>query len=345
MFFVTGLHQNTGVNVANTEKIRTGLSLRLYVPTSRGFKQFHVLRIWIFNMCKFEFMNRTLIITIIAAVVFFAVSSVTDASAAPNDLYMEQTFESVPAGTILRKDDAAYTDQYGYQWENLQLRSAFHDNQHITAADPDGGNNVVYKAYLKYGKGYRTEIEPDADKQDCINSSNYENCDYWYGWRMYIPSNFEYDSKWEVVGQWNTYGSMFGNGIPALKIHLWEKDLKVTVRWNNNGTLDNKVTYREPYKRLKGKWTNFVVHARWANNPTGYFKMWMNGKVITDYKGPLSFGQPYGPPSWAVGIYKRVWDIAGLYEAGTVRDDRTLYFDDLRWGKSSATYNDVAPPK
>lgn len=290
-------------------------------------------------------MNRMLMYTIIAAVAFFAVTGVSDVSAAPSDLYMEQTFESVPAGTKLRKDDAAYTDQYGHLWENLRLRSAFHDNQHTTAADPTIGSNVVYKAYLKYGEGYRTEIVPRADKQGCINTSNYQNCDYWYGWRMYIPNNFKYDSKWEVVGQWNTNGSVFGGGIPALKIHLWEKDLKVTVRWLNNGTLDEKVTYREPYKPLKGKWTNFVVHARWANNSSGYYKMWMNGKVITNYKGPLSFGQPIGPPSWAVGVYKRVWDIAGGYEAGTVHDDRTLYFDDLRWGKSSATYDDVAPPK
>ena len=37
---------------------------------------------------------------------------------------------------------------------------------------------------------------------------------------------------------------------------------------------------------LRGRWSDIIVHVRWTHRDTGTFRVWVNGKMTYNYRGP-----------------------------------------------------------
>lgn len=92
----------------------------------------------------------------------------------------------------------------------------------------------------------------------------------------------------------------------------------------------------------KGRWTDFVIKFKFSYGIDGFFRIWKNGKEVHKFsgnticKGKDTSGAKSTLPFLNATIYKANWkhhpDIT----------ERTVYYDEIRVGDSSASYDDVA---
>lgn len=81
-----------------------------------------------------------------------------------------------------------------------------------------------------------------------------------------------------------------------------------------------------------GVWHDFKVYAVWSTEPDGQIKIWLDGTLVTDYRGKTGFDAKMGP------IVK-----IGLYSWQPIEAKYSLYFDDYARGDSEASLL-PAPP-
>lgn len=148
----------------------------------------------------------------------------------------------------------------------------------------------------------------------------------WYG-MSYYPENWIKDTSPEAVTQWQSK-----KGIsPPLAI------------WSNNGYWE-LVVFGTIHRKIApietDKWTDIVVHVKWATGSTGLVEVWKDGVKMVTYSGQNSY---IGYPGnyMKCGIYKWPWAHLDKYKSITTK--RVIYFDEIRIGNELATYNDVKP--
>ncbi len=152
--------------------------------------------------------------------------------------------------------------------------------------------------------------------------------DYWYGLSLLIPEDFVPPQKRDaVVFQWHTQA---GGPSPVLAIRVQGDEWVIT-----SDALPDK---RRRMKRLpmkKGVWTDWVVHARWASTPTGFWSIWKDGVEVLNEKDIVTqYPEKLGP-------YAKF----GQYHSVDETEKNTVYADEYRVGGPGSSYEEVAPPK
>lgn len=108
--------------------------------------------------------------------------------------------------------------------------------------------------------------------------SNKPGDEYWYGWSIYLPKS---------------YPNVYPTKVALGQFHQDESH-PVWMFQNSAGGyhLDDQVLgYSRKYYRLidedelRGVWHEVVVHARWAKDDTGFFRVWVNGEYAVNYSG------------------------------------------------------------
>jgi hypothetical protein len=91
----------------------------------------------------------------------------------------------------------------------------------------------------------------------------------------------------------------------------------------------------------KDKWHAYVLHVKHTAGSDGLVEIWRDGQKILNHAGPNSYpiNDTYHLPFWKLGIYKSYWN--GTRTSTT--NKRVLYFDDIKMGNETATYNDMVP--
>jgi len=69
--------------------------------------------------------------------------------------------------------------------------------------------------------------------------------------------------------------------------------------------------------------------------------VWQNGKLVQTINGPNTYNDKVGN-YFKLGIYKWVW-MPEKDKGISTTTEREIFYDDVRIGDESATYNDVAP--
>lgn len=117
-------------------------------------------------------------------------------------------------------------------------------------------------------------------------SDNYEGNEYWYGWSLYLPSDFP-----DLYPVNQTLGQFHQEGNPrGCSSFLFEKS------WNSF-VVDRQVECQAKQvidlikeDQLIGKWNKFEVHAKWSNKNDGYFDIYVNGELKYNYEGRTMYG-------------------------------------------------------
>lgn len=147
---------------------------------------------------------------------------------------------------------------------------------------------------------------------------------YWYGWSIYFPTDYPNISPTKVaLGQFHQ-----------------EKSHPVWMFQNSSGGyhLDDQVygstrQYHELIDEsdLRGKWHRIEVHANWAKNDTGFFKVWVNGEQKVDYSGEtITASKTY----FKYGIYR---SYLSRYKATKGVDDvptQIVYYANVKRAKT-----------
>lgn len=180
----------------------------------------------------------------------------------------------------------------------------------------------------------------------------------WYGLRLYVPKDWDFKAGAgdDIVMQWHAIltdelksrkeedgGS---RNFPVLSIAI--ADDKWEIRRAFGDPLKpgrDKQLLAEPV--AAGRWTAWVVHARWSNGAEGLVQIWKDGKLVKEAAGPNNYDVPAHTPYFKTGIYHPSWktksaDLFAKQQQGL--KERVIYAADIKLGDEKAAYADVAPP-
>lgn len=207
---------------------------------------------------------------------------------------------------------------------------------------------------------YRAEIQT-TDKANPARAGQ----DIWYGWSFYnssVPGFDREDSLRLVFGQW----TMGGDANPAIRlIQLGEgegnwdtcrpgicagpekangdvvlqlEDMRRTFGWGAREN-DGYVCRLFDMEESQRQWVDLVMQTNFSQTPDGYLRVWVNGALKCDYKGPV-----VSPTSLAEGNSPR--HRRGVFSSYTKRWTDThgkrpkptlvVYYDEFMIGKTRA---------
>ncbi len=172
----------------------------------------------------------------------------------------------------------------------------------------------------------------------------------WYGWSMFVPADYSPDGLGLIVHQHTLYPPKEGRNLRpicgAAGHHLTiGGDGSLSYALQHQGGSDTeceKFKIFDSLDQYKGKWIDFVMHAKWTGNSDGFFRLWVrdaNGAwsaPTVDYKGATWWNDEGAGPNFKMGAYTGDPGRSGS-------KTRLIYTDEYRRGSARASFEDVAP--
>ena len=226
--------------------------------------------------------------------------------------------------------------------------------------------SLTEKGYKKYGmqvvnkkdghpvRAGKKSIRFEARAGDCGVTPEWSDCDrdrerhelsgkrmsggeWWYAWSIFLPKDFIniypaklalgqfHQEKGHVVWMFQKQGYTSGG--------YWIANACVLPE-----TLDRILTQDEMIE----KWNDFLVNVKWSKKENGFFKVWLNNKLVYDYKGATKTKEK---TYFKFGIYRSY--LSRRYEEakynvnekwikykGKKIPTQIVYFDEVRAAKS-----------
>jgi hypothetical protein len=150
--------------------------------------------------------------------------------------------------------------------------------------------------------------------------------DYWYGLSIFVPEDFVGPTKSNaVLFQWHTQQ---GGPSPVLAIRVQGGEWLI----NGNATEKRRTLARLPL--VKGRWTDWVVHARWSAKEDGFWTIWKDGtEVVNERDIVTQYPEALGPYA-KFGQYHSVGEVP----------QNVVYFDEYRVAGPDGSFAQVSPP-
>ncbi len=156
----------------------------------------------------------------------------------------------------------------------------------------------------------------------------------WYGFSVFLPEDWAPEPRYVLVSQWHARPDEGEPGrSPPLGLLVSGESWKLWSRWDDRpltpagADLHLTELWTGPIER--GRWTDWVIHARWSFGPDGSLEVWKDGERIVEHAGPNCYNDRRG-------LYFK-W---GLYHT---QRNRGLFNDELRIGDHWASYACVDP--
>jgi len=143
----------------------------------------------------------------------------------------------------------------------------------------------------------------------------------WYAFSVLVPKDFPIVDNRLVISSCKQ--SDVSRPLTAQRF----RNGKHTLTVESQG---RKREFRLPKLPL-GKWVDFVCHARYSPSEDGLFELWMDGRRVASYTGPLADPVNKNAFYHKIGLYRDRW-----------KDPMTIYFDNYAMGNS---YESVDPAR
>ncbi len=185
------------------------------------------------------------------------------------------------------------------------------------------------------------DCENDRERTEMSSHKNhilYNGDENWYRWSIFFPKNYEVMHPiWMTFGQFKQIGCH-----PVFSFNIGEYATYSEASFFQHMTgryaraVDGAGLQTHITRNFRGKWLDIVVHAKWSHSNEGRFKFWVNGKLISDYKGKTLW------------CYKGIYFKYGVYRTGVSAVPEkyrhtTVYSDGIRISKSGEGMFDPLP--
>ncbi|MGW7579410.1 polysaccharide lyase [Streptomyces sp. NBC_00400] len=177
----------------------------------------------------------------------------------------------------------------------------------------------------------------------------------WYGFSIYLPANWQADPQSSILAQWHAVlidpGKTPGNGDggPPVSLSVSGGHWRMKINWNTQSGISKGPGSGHKTIDLgaitPGKWTDFVLHAKWSNTAAGLAQLWKGGRQVVNYSGPTDYKAQVGP-YFKLGIYHPGWKSfkKSSYEQDTAATGPIVVYDDaVRTVEGPSSYAKVAP--
>ena len=85
---------------------------------------------------------------------------------------------------------------------------------------------------------------------------------------------------------------------------------------------------------MRGKWTDFLVHAKWSRKKDGFFVMYVNGRKKYERRNINTFSPTTSAVSFTIGIYQSYRNPDGSFIIGKeyypIDETQIVYYDEVR---------------
>lgn len=221
--------------------------------------------------------------------------------------------------------------------------------------DMDGSDTVIRFELRKDDPDVHSSRRSEINMRG-KNDKIPQNCERWYAFKIFIPSDYETDTASEILAQWHgspdTGIDENGDQIllepytnPCLALFLTNDNWSFRVVWDSekisNGTTADKYSIGS-WPVTKGEWTSWVFHIKWGWNSSHntILEIYKNGELIANCNGKPNASNDDLAPYFKLGIYK--WDWAG--ETGTsITDKRIVYYNSFKIGDENCSLEDMTP--
>lgn len=173
--------------------------------------------------------------------------------------------------------------------------------------------------------------------------------EYWYGWSMLIPEDFDFSGSYSIVAQMASYPNQSyrkfkcgANGPYMVITSDGSLDFRLQFAGRKEDSDCIKYMLIQDISEYRGKWLDFVINAKWTGNDDGFLKMWLkaddnNYFQKINYRGPTWWNDEDEGPYFKMGLYMGDPGWKGPSE-------RTILTDEFRMADEFSSFNDVAPP-
>jgi hypothetical protein len=154
----------------------------------------------------------------------------------------------------------------------------------------------------------------------CGNPLEIEGEEKFYGFSVYLPSDFPAYTTWSQVMQFKAEHT----GSPPVQLALTNDKWRVTYR--PTVTSDNITKWQTP--AVRGQWERFVYHVKWSRDPqVGFIEVWYNGTKVVPLFKTTTVHEVNGEPVPAHAVI-------GHYRDAAISSDVVLYHDGYTVGSS-----------
>lgn len=173
--------------------------------------------------------------------------------------------------------------------------------------------------------------------------------EYWYGWSMLIPEDFDHRGHYTIVMQLATWPSPRNGRFPAgangsyMQITRDGQLVFVLQHAGEPGvdSVAKRFVIHPDITKARGRWFDFVMHAKWTGDPDGFLRFWVkyddnHYEQKIAHQGRTFWNDEGHGPYFKMGLY------TGDPNWGGPESIR-LYTDEYRHGDAKADFNDVAP--
>ena len=167
----------------------------------------------------------------------------------------------------------------------------------------------------------------------------------WWAVSIYVPTDWVDDTMPEIVHQLHEQPDACETWrSPPFALQITAANWEVWSRWDDApctvGSYPvGKQQALESTPVVKGRWTDWVFHAKWSYRSDGVLDVWRDGLQTAHHQGPNTYNDQKSL-YLKVGVYKWPWkalpnpaDVAG----------RVIYYDEVRIAPASGSYAAVAP--
>ena len=226
-----------------------------------------------------------------------------------------------------------------------------HKNRLVTTP-VRAGKYALRSVIDRYEDDVNFRCEIVAKQQNTRQGYMYQEIgkEYWYGFSTYLPKDYVMDNSTEIIAQFHgTPDEGEAWFLPNLGLHITENHYEINRFWDSKHITnwsqrdgDDHYTFGNIQSDL-GKWTDWVFNVKWDYNKggVGFTKIWKDGVMIFDNKGPNCTNDDLGP-FLRFGLYKWDWKHTEE-EIPSNTTHRVVYHDEYKIGNEHATYEEVAP--
>ena len=191
--------------------------------------------------------------------------------------------------------------------------------------------------------GYHNDCDTDRERSEMTSDRDtkyYAGDEYWYRWSIFFPK------KYEVMHPiWMTFDQFMQAFCihPVFTFNIGEYATYSEASFFQHMTgryareVDEAGLQAHITRDFRDKWFDIVVHAKWSHSNDGKFKFWVNGKLISDYKGKTMW------------CYEGIYFKYGVYRTGVSgvpvrwRVPTIVYYDGIRISKTGEGMFDPLP--
>lgn len=151
----------------------------------------------------------------------------------------------------------------------------------------------------------------------------------WYRFKTYLAGPWVPQEKNEVLAQWHgnrdkLIGENDGRG-PPLAIRIYGDQFRITSGWDAAFYSKRRWIARNPLwvaPVVTDRWLAWTFEVVWSWEDDGLVKVWLDGELIVDYRGPTTYND-------LRGVYLKL----GPYHPA---HPRVFYLDDVALGSAAA---------